>query len=156
MSTNAAAKQRTQDVEFPPPMIWMQKISSPDPNLALLNGVKFHITLSVASPTGQMTEFEGHTETSPPIPFLGYYNSGQLVSFSLTIDAVLYTFFGVISPTPNAPMAGVILKGGSTGGGGVLPDAPEDEGSWSSQAPPHEEEDDRRPRKPAGKKKRRA
>lgn len=149
MSTHAAARQRTRDAEFAPRPIWILMTSNP--NLAFLNNVKFFITSWVSRPTGLMTEIEGIAETTPePTTFQGYYNSSQVISFSLMHDDTLYTFFGVISPLEGAGMAGIIIAGDAT----QLPDGAEDEGSWSAQAPPRDDGDNRSPRKTAATKKR--
>jgi len=149
MSTRAAVRQRTHADEYAPPHKWRLSISSANHTLTKLDGVVFEITQSVPAPTGQMTEFEG---SAGQIPFLGYYNSERIVSFSLKLDAVLYTFFGVFSPTANviSPMAGVIISSGAD----ELSAAGEDEGSWSSQAPPRPEDDNRARRKTVVTKKR--
>jgi hypothetical protein len=149
MSTHAAAKQKTRNDESAPAPVFELRIIS-NSSLSFLNGVLFRITNSVPSPVGLMTTIEGTAETSPPIPFHGYYNSGQVISFSLTHDGVLHTFFGVISPLDNAVMGGCIISGDLT----QLPEGAEDEGSWSSQAPPRPEDAGRAPRKTAATKKR--
>lgn len=151
MSTQAAARQRTLAAVNAPLWRWIQNISSHDLFLKSLNGVQFHITERTSEPNSPTTEFVGHTETTPQIAFRGEYDSSQLtISFSLTHEVMLYTFFGVLSPIDGATMGGIIL-------GSLLsqvPEGSEDEGSWSAQAPPREDDDRCPPRKSAATKKR--
>lgn len=149
MSTHAAARRKTRNDEFAPAQLFrLGSISNS--SLSFLNGVLCRITSREHNPVGLMTEIQGVTETSPQIPFRGYYNSGQVISFSLTHDGVLHTFFGVISPLDNAVMGGCIISGDLT----QLPEGAEDEGSWSAQAPPRTEDAGRSSRKTAATKKR--
>lgn len=148
MTTHAAARQKMRVTESAPAQQWTLKISSPNQNLAILNNVECQITRSMPGPNAQPTEIQGSVfTTAGPIPFSGYYESNQVISFSLILNGVPYTFFGVFSTTVKASMGGIILAPGL----GSDTDGSEDEGSWSSQARPTEDEDCSR-RKPAAPK----
>lgn len=138
MSTRAAARQSTLANGLTPPALWMQSIISGNSELRKLDGASFQIENQVTGPVGRLTEFTGHAkpENEPPIQFTGYFDSGQVVSFSLTFHGELYTFFGVFSPTGAAftHMGGIII-GGDVGSASRVA---EDEGSWSAQAPPRD------------------
>ncbi|HEV2707280.1 MAG TPA: hypothetical protein VGV59_15270 [Pyrinomonadaceae bacterium] len=102
----------------------------------------------MASLVGRVIDFAGEAEIkgegglTQKVGFLGAYETGGVISFSLSFHEKLFTFFGVVTPTAAPRMAGVIISASLTGVGGGE-DASEDEGSWSSQAPPREDDSDR-------------
>lgn len=142
MSTSATSKRTTRDATQPIPSPWKPTIVNvpPGSRLSLLNGVRC-IVDSIAPPSALgVSLIGGYLDNESKTPFDGFFNADQEISYTLTFEGALYTFFGVFNPSVNGRMIGLIKSD--------LPDGrdsdAEDEATWSAQARPVTE-DSRRP-----------
>ncbi|MET0645607.1 MAG: hypothetical protein ABW208_03240 [Pyrinomonadaceae bacterium] len=142
MSTSATLKRTTRDATQPMPSPWKLTITNAPPGspLSRLNGRSCIVDI-IGPPSAQgVVLIGGNVDNESQTPFVGYFSAGQEISYTLTFEGALYTFFGVFNPSVNGRMIGLIKSNLPDGGDA---DA-EDEATWSAQARPVTE-DSRRP-----------
>lgn len=137
MSTSATSKRTTRDATQPIPSPWRPTIINAPPGspLSLLNGVRC-IVDSIAPPSAGVIQIGGYLDNESKTPFAGYFNGNQEISYTLTFEGRLYTFFGVFNPSVNGRMIGLIKSATPDRGDSDVEDDVEDEATWSAQARP--------------------